>query len=56
MELPEIEMAIRLRKVCEAYDPTISSHLENVARHTCVRSRLADLSKDRIRQTSNAAP
>lgn len=56
MELPEIEMAIRLRKVCEAFDPTISSHLDNVARYACELARLADLSEDRIRQIHYAAP
>jgi putative two-component system response regulator len=56
MKLPEIEMAIRLRKVCEAQDPTISSHLGNVARYACKLARLADLSEEQIRQIHYAAP
>jgi len=53
---PEIEMAIRLRRVCEAHDPTIAPHLERVA-HTSVRlARLLGFPKERIRQIYHAAP
>lgn len=55
-ELPEIEMAIRLRKVCEAHDPTIISHLDNVARYSRELARLVGLPEGKIHQIGHAAP
>ena len=49
-------MAIRLRKVCEAHDPTIMTHLDNVARYSCELARLIDLPEEKIRQIYHAAP
>ncbi|RKX35561.1 MAG: hypothetical protein DRP71_03240 [Verrucomicrobia bacterium] len=54
--LPEIEMAIRLRKVCEAHDPNIASHLNNVARYSREIARHVGLPEGKIRQICHAAP
>ena len=55
-EQPEIEMAIRLRQVCEAHDPTITCHLDNVARYSCELARLIGLPEEKVRQIYHAAP
>lgn len=53
---PGVEMALRLRRACEAHESELSSHLENVARFSCQLAALAGLPKDRIEQIRYAAP
>ena len=53
---PEIEMILRLRQVCEAHDPTIVRHLDNVARYASQLARLLGLSQEQVSEIAYAAP
>jgi putative two-component system response regulator len=53
---PGVEIALRLRLACEAHDPSIGSHLNQVTRYACEISRLAKLGKEQIRDLHYATP
>jgi len=53
---PGVEIAVRLRRACEAHESELSSHLENVARFSCELARLAGLSREHVQQIRYAAP
>jgi putative two-component system response regulator len=51
-----IEMAVRLRRACEAHDPTIGSHLDRVGHYACEIARLLGLSERQIIEIHHATP
>lgn len=53
---PGVEMAVRLRLVCEANDASIVPHLDRVARYSCEIGRLIGLSAAQLIELSHAAP
>ncbi len=53
---PEIEMAMRLRRACEAHDNSIGSHLDRVARYACEIGRLMGLPERQIIELHHATP
>ena len=53
---PGIEMAVRLRRACEAHDPTIGEHLNRVAQYACDLGRIVGLSKEELVELHHAAP
>ncbi len=53
---PDIELALRLRQVCEAHDPKIISHLDNVARYASQLARLMGLPPQQAEEIYYAAP
>lgn len=53
---PGIEMAARLRLVCEVHDPRIAGHLDRVSRFACELGRLAGLPTDHLMELHYAAP
>ncbi len=53
---PGAEMALRLRLACEAQDPSIGAHLDNVTHYACELGRLAGLAEARIAELRLAAP
>ncbi|MEZ5276760.1 MAG: HD domain-containing phosphohydrolase [Opitutaceae bacterium] len=52
----ETEMILRLRKVCEAHDPGITRHLDNVAHFSAELARLAGLAPEQVGHIALAAP
>jgi HD-GYP domain-containing protein (c-di-GMP phosphodiesterase class II) len=53
---PGVEMALRLRRACEAHDNELGTHLDHVAFYACELARLAGLPEARIRELHYAAP
>jgi putative two-component system response regulator len=53
---PDLEMILRLRQVCEAHDPTIAGHLDNVARYASQLARLLGLPREQVSDIDYAAP
>lgn len=53
---PGVEMAVRLRRACEAHDTTISSHLDRVAHYACEIARLLGLPERQIVELHHATP
>lgn len=53
---PEMEMILRLRQVCEAHDPSIARHLDNVARYASQLARLLGLPREQVTEIFYAAP
>jgi putative two-component system response regulator len=53
---PDIELAMRLRRACEAHEPTIGEHLDHVTRYACALGRLAGLSEVQIGELQHATP
>jgi len=51
-----VEMAVRLRCVCEVHDPRIVSHLDRVSRYACEIGRLAGLPTPELINLHYAAP
>jgi putative two-component system response regulator len=50
------EIAVRLRRTCEAHDPSIDPHLDRVASYSCEIGRLLGFSEIRIMELRLAAP
>lgn len=53
---PGVEMAVRLRMVCEVHDIRIASHLDRVSRYACELGRLAGLPTSKLIELHYAAP
>lgn len=53
---PDVEIALRLRRACEAHEPTIGEHLDHVTRYACELGRLAGLSTVQISELQHATP
>ena len=53
---PGIEIAARLRLVCEAHDASIGPHLDRVSRYAWELGRLLGLSKSELAELRHAAP
>lgn len=53
---PDVEIALRLRRACEAHEPTIGEHLDHVTRYACELGRLAGLSPVQIGELQHATP
>lgn len=53
---PGIEMALSLRRACEAHDSTIASHLDHVTHYACEIGRLVGLPEARILDLRHATP
>jgi HD-GYP domain-containing protein (c-di-GMP phosphodiesterase class II) len=50
------EVALRLRRACEAHDPSIGPHLDRVTRYACALGRGLGLPDDRLEHLRLAAP
>ena len=53
---PDIEIALRLRRACEAHEPTIGDHLDHVTRYACELGRLAGLAEVQLGELQHATP
>jgi HD-GYP domain-containing protein (c-di-GMP phosphodiesterase class II) len=53
---PGAEIAVRLRRACEAHDTSIGSHLDRVAHYACEIGRLMGLSERQILELHHATP
>jgi putative two-component system response regulator len=53
---PGIEMAVRLRRACEAHDDSLGSHLDHVAHYACALGRMLGLPEERIEELHFASP
>jgi HD-GYP domain-containing protein (c-di-GMP phosphodiesterase class II) len=53
---PGMEMAVRLRQVCEAHDATIVKHLDRVSRYTTELARLLGLPTTQLIELHYASP
>lgn len=53
---PGVEIALRLRRACEAHDNELGTHLDHVAFYACELGRLARLPESSIRELHYAAP
>lgn len=53
---PGAEVALRLRRACEAHDPSIGPHLDRVTRYACEIGRGLGLPGERLEQLRLAAP
>lgn len=53
---PGLEMAVRLRRACEAHDTSISTHLDRVAHYACEIARLLKLPERQVLELHHATP